>query len=87
MGCHTGLCPLLPGLSLDILSLPPWARLWAISLGDPAPVPQSWVRSICWLYEQVKEHMELLVLWAARSCYLDQWFSKCGRGSASPGAC
>ena len=41
--------------------------------------PQSWVRSICWLYEQIKEDTESLVLWAALTC------SEGGPGSASAG--
>lgn len=29
----------------------------------PAPVSQSWVGSICWLYEQIEGHKEWLVFW------------------------
>lgn len=42
---------------------------------DPAPMPRSWVRSVCWSPEHIQEHVELLV----------SRFSKHGPGAAHPG--
>lgn len=66
------------------MSLAPWALFVhsvptssAQTVVDQSLGPQSWVRSICWLYEQIKEDTELLVFWAALTC------SEGGPGSAS----
>lgn len=84
MGCHIGLCPLLPGLFGHIFPTSLGQTVVYQSLGpqSPASMPRSWVRRIRWSYEQIKEYMGSLVLLEALTCWLDQRFSKCGPGSA-----